>query len=72
MSQPGVMDTTVKERAGLALNDDFLRKAVKFTTERCVTGRNMPQKNMEIGMNGVREARQIRLAYDCASGLLFE
>lgn len=30
---------TVKERAGLALNNDFLRKAVKFTTERLRNGK---------------------------------
>ncbi|RUS46257.1 LutB/LldF family L-lactate oxidation iron-sulfur protein [Cohnella sp. AR92] len=30
---------TVKERAGLALNDEFLRKAVKFTTERLRNGK---------------------------------
>lgn len=30
---------TVKERAGLALNNDFLRKAVKFTTERLRAGK---------------------------------
>lgn len=31
--------TTVKERAELALNDEFLRKAVKFTTERLRNGK---------------------------------
>lgn len=30
---------TVKERADLALNNDFLRKAVRFTTERLRDGK---------------------------------
>ncbi|MFC5530181.1 LutB/LldF family L-lactate oxidation iron-sulfur protein [Cohnella yongneupensis] len=35
----GASPATVKERADLALNDEFLRKAVKFTTERLRNGK---------------------------------
>ncbi|MBB6636810.1 LutB/LldF family L-lactate oxidation iron-sulfur protein [Cohnella thailandensis] len=38
MSAKGALGT-VKERAELALNDEFLRKAVKFTTERLRNGK---------------------------------
>lgn len=36
---PKLNASTVKERASYALNDDFLRKAVKFTTEKLKVGK---------------------------------
>ncbi|WP_336759723.1 LutB/LldF family L-lactate oxidation iron-sulfur protein [Paenibacillus sp. USHLN196] len=61
MSQPGVMDTTVKERAGLALNDDFLRKAVKFTTERLRNGKKSASEEHGNWDEWRERGRQIRL-----------
>jgi len=53
--------STVKERAELALNDEFLRKAVKFTTERLRDGKKkatVEQGNWEAWRE---RGRQIRL-----------
>lgn len=35
------MSQKVRKRAELALNDDFLRKAVRFTTERLRNGKQV-------------------------------
>ncbi|PWW40036.1 MULTISPECIES: LutB/LldF family L-lactate oxidation iron-sulfur protein [Paenibacillus] len=61
MSQPGVMDVTVKERANLALNDDFLRKAVKFTTERLRNGKKSASEEHGNWEEWRERGRQIRL-----------
>ncbi|WP_145330151.1 LutB/LldF family L-lactate oxidation iron-sulfur protein [Paenibacillus xylanexedens] len=61
MSQPGVMDETVKSRAGLALNDDFLRKAVKFTTERLRNGKKAASEEHGNWEEWRERGRQIRL-----------
>ncbi len=61
MSQPGVMDVTVKERAELALNDDFLRKAVRFTTERLRNGKKSASEEHGNWDEWRERGRQIRL-----------
>ena len=43
---------TVKERAGYALNNDFLRNAVKFTTERLRLGKSSRRRSTATGMRG--------------------
>ena len=51
---------TVKERAGYALNNDFLRNAVKFTTERRVSAKLASEEHGN--WDAWRErGRQIRL-----------
>lgn len=52
---------TVKERAGLALNDEFLRKAVKFTTERLRTGKKHAAADHGNWEEWRERGRQIRL-----------
>ena len=61
MSQPGVMDVSVKKRAELALNDDFLRKAVKFTTERLRNGKKSASEEHGNWDEWRERGRQIRL-----------
>lgn len=61
MSQPASKLKTVKARAELALNDEFLRKAVKFTTERLRNGKKAASEehgNWELWRE---RGRQIRL-----------
>ncbi|MBW5446847.1 iron-sulfur cluster-binding protein [Cohnella sp. CFH 77786] len=53
--------TTVKERAGLALNDEFLRKAVKFTTERLRNGKKAAAEQHGNWDEWRERGRQIRL-----------
>lgn len=52
---------TVKERAQLALNDDFLRKAVKFTTERLRNGKKTASAEHGHWDEWRERGRQIRL-----------
>ncbi|WP_027093075.1 LutB/LldF family L-lactate oxidation iron-sulfur protein [Cohnella thermotolerans] len=52
---------TVKERAELALNDDFLRKAVKFTTERLRNGKKNASAEHGNWDEWRERGRQIRL-----------
>ncbi|WP_248924251.1 LutB/LldF family L-lactate oxidation iron-sulfur protein [Paenibacillus hamazuiensis] len=52
---------SVKERANLALNDDFLRKAVKFTTERLRTGKIAAAEQHGNWDEWRERGRQIRL-----------
>lgn len=52
---------TVKERAGLALNNDFLRKAVKFTTERLRSGKENAAAEHGNWEEWRERGRQIRL-----------
>lgn len=52
---------TVKERADLALNDEFLRKAVKFTTERLRSGRLEAAEQQGNWEDWRERGRQIRL-----------
>ncbi|OXM13845.1 iron-sulfur cluster-binding protein [Paenibacillus herberti] len=59
--RPSAQPDTVRERAGLALNDEFLRKAVKFTTERLRNGKleaSESHGNWDIWRE---QGRQIRL-----------
>ncbi|WDH84684.1 LutB/LldF family L-lactate oxidation iron-sulfur protein [Paenibacillus urinalis] len=51
----------VKERAGLALNDEFLRKAVKFTTERLRGGKKLASEEHGRWEEWREQGRQIRL-----------
>lgn len=60
MSQP-VKLKTVKERAELALNDEFLRKAVKFTTERLRNGKKLASMEHGNWEEWRERGRQIRL-----------
>lgn len=53
--------STVKGRAGLALNDDFLRKAVKFTTERLRDGKKKASEEQGNWEEWRERGRQIRL-----------
>ncbi|QAY65518.1 LutB/LldF family L-lactate oxidation iron-sulfur protein [Paenibacillus protaetiae] len=53
--------STVKERAGLALNDDFLRKAVRFTTERLRNGKKTASADQGNWEEWRERGRQIRL-----------
>lgn len=57
MSQP----STVKGRAELALNDEFLRKAVKFTTERLRNGKKSATEEHGNWEEWRERGRQIRL-----------
>ncbi|AEI44695.1 LutB/LldF family L-lactate oxidation iron-sulfur protein [Paenibacillus mucilaginosus] len=52
---------TVKERAELALNDEFLRKAVKFTTERLRLGKKNASADHGNWDEWRERGRQIRL-----------
>jgi len=52
---------TVKERADLALNDDFLRKAVRFTTERLRNGKKKASEDHGNWDDWRERGRQIRL-----------
>ncbi|SEM59344.1 LutB/LldF family L-lactate oxidation iron-sulfur protein [Paenibacillus sp. OV219] len=52
---------TVKERADLALNNDFLRKAVKFTTERLRSGKEKAASDHGNWDDWRERGRQIRL-----------
>lgn len=54
-------ENTVKERAGLALNDEFLRKAVKFTTERLRSGKRQAMEEHGNWEEWRERGRQIRL-----------
>ncbi|GGA28911.1 LutB/LldF family L-lactate oxidation iron-sulfur protein [Paenibacillus physcomitrellae] len=53
--------TTVKERADLALNDEFLRKAVRFTTERLRSGKKTASEEHGRWDEWRERGRQIRL-----------
>ncbi|MWC29271.1 LutB/LldF family L-lactate oxidation iron-sulfur protein [Paenibacillus sp. MMS18-CY102] len=59
--QPNAKGSTVKERAELALNDDFLRKAVKFTTERLRSGKKSAAEEHGNWEEWRERGRQIRL-----------
>lgn len=52
---------TVKERAGYALNNDFLRNAVKFTTERLRLGKKLASEEHGNWDAWRERGRQIRL-----------
>ncbi|MFD0695270.1 LutB/LldF family L-lactate oxidation iron-sulfur protein [Paenibacillus sp. GCM10027628] len=52
---------TVKERADLALNDEFLRKAVRFTTERLRSGKKNASEEHGNWDEWRERGRQIRL-----------
>lgn len=52
---------TVKERAGYALNNDFLRNAVKFTTERLRLGKKLASEEHGNWDTWRERGRQIRL-----------
>lgn len=58
-ARPGA--STVKERAGLALNNDFLRKAVRFTTERLRDGKKKAAEDHGHWEQWRERGRQIRL-----------
>lgn len=51
----------MKERAGVALNDEFLRKAVKFTTERLRSGKKSAAEEHGNWDEWRERGRQIRL-----------
>lgn len=53
--------STVKQRADEALNDDFLRKAVRFTTERLRTGKRNATEEHGNWEEWRERGRQIRL-----------
>jgi L-lactate dehydrogenase complex protein LldF len=61
VSTPGHANSTVKERADLALNDDFLRKAVRFTTERLRDGKKAAAESHGNWEEWRERGRQIRL-----------
>lgn len=61
MSQPASQLKTVKARAELALNDEFLRKAVKFTTERLRNGKKTASEEHGNWDDWRERGRQIRL-----------
>jgi L-lactate dehydrogenase complex protein LldF len=52
---------TVRERADLALNDEFLRKAVRFTTERLRSGKKQAAESHGNWEEWRERGRQIRL-----------
>lgn len=52
---------TVKNRAGIALNNDFLRKAVRFTTERLRDGKQKATETLGNWEEWRERGRQIRL-----------
>ena len=53
--------STVKERARTALGDDFLRQAVRFTTERLRSGRRQAAEELGNWEEWRERGRQIRL-----------
>ncbi len=57
----GTSPATVKARADLALNDEFLRKAVKFTTERLRAGKKNAAEDHGNWDDWRERGRQIRL-----------
>jgi len=61
MSGTGTAGATVKERADLALNDEFLRKAVRFTTERLRGGKKQASEEHGNWEEWRERGRQIRL-----------
>ena len=61
MSQTQSKHNTVKARAELALNDEFLRKAVKFTTERLRNGKKAATEEHGNWEDWRERGRQIRL-----------
>src|SRR5690554_5040099 len=63
MSTPvvGMKGTTVKGRAEIALNNDFLRKAVRFTTERLKDGKQKATDSLGNWEEWRERGRQIRL-----------
>ncbi|MFD1955067.1 LutB/LldF family L-lactate oxidation iron-sulfur protein [Paenibacillus thailandensis] len=61
MSGTTTSGSTVKERAGLALNNDFLRKAVRFTTERLRNGKKTASEEHGHWEEWRERGRQIRL-----------
>lgn len=60
MSKTG-STSTVKGRAGFALNDEFLRKAVKFTTERLRDGKRKASEEQGNWEDWRERGRQIRM-----------
>ncbi|MGG4341413.1 LutB/LldF family L-lactate oxidation iron-sulfur protein [Paenibacillus lautus] len=61
MSTAETKAQTVKERAGYALNNDFLRNAVKFTTERLRLGKKLASEEHGNWDAWRERGRQIRL-----------
>ncbi|MCR2806479.1 LutB/LldF family L-lactate oxidation iron-sulfur protein [Paenibacillus soyae] len=61
MSGPVKGGATVKARAELALNDEFLRKAVRFTTERLRNGKKKASEEHGNWEEWRERGRQIRL-----------
>ena len=61
MNSANSVPDTVKERAGLALNDEFLRKAVRFTTERLRSGKKNASEEHGNWDEWRERGRQIRL-----------
>ncbi|TLS48551.1 iron-sulfur cluster-binding protein [Paenibacillus antri] len=61
MSHANAHGSTVKERADVALNDEFLRKAVKFTTERLRNGKKAASEEHGNWDEWRERGRQIRL-----------
>ncbi|WP_274364354.1 LutB/LldF family L-lactate oxidation iron-sulfur protein [Paenibacillus thermotolerans] len=61
MSGAGTSGTSVKERAELALNNEFLRKAVRFTTERLRSGKKSAAEEHGNWDEWRERGRQIRL-----------
>ncbi|KQX46918.1 MULTISPECIES: LutB/LldF family L-lactate oxidation iron-sulfur protein [unclassified Paenibacillus] len=61
MSHTTGKSSTVKERADIALNDEFLRKAVKFTTERLRDGKLKAAADHGNWDDWRERGRQIRL-----------
>ncbi len=57
----GTKQATVKARADLALNDEFLRKAVKFTTEKLRSGKKTAMEQHGNWEEWRERGRQIRL-----------
>ncbi|GGJ08085.1 LutB/LldF family L-lactate oxidation iron-sulfur protein [Paenibacillus hunanensis] len=61
MSRSEKTSATVKERADIALNNDFLRKAVRFTTERLRNGKQLASTEHGNWDEWRERGRQIRL-----------
>jgi len=53
--------TTIKERARISLNDEFLRNAVKYTTEKLRTSKKLASDELGNWEEWRERARQIRL-----------
>ncbi|MGZ7442225.1 LutB/LldF family L-lactate oxidation iron-sulfur protein [Paenibacillus sp. TH7-28] len=60
-AQAQTRPSTVKKRAELALNNDFLRKAVRFTTERLRNGKKKASEDHGHWEEWRERGRQIRL-----------